>query len=190
MFVFVLDSNKKPLNPTHPARARKLLKMGKAAVLKRYPFTIILKEEIVEPNNQDLRIKIDPGARTTGIAILRNEAVLWGTELTHRGFQIRDALASRRQLRCSRRNRKTRYRQPRFNNRCRQSGWLPPSLISRVNNLCKGKTFLPIHKRQGLPVFPLPTPIIGELGCNFAPMLALFYSYPCRILGAKKYEFS
>lgn len=135
MFVFVLDKSKKPLNPTHPARARKLLKTGKAVVFKRYPFTIILKEEIVEPNNLHLRIKIDPGAKTTGIAILRDEVVLWAAELTHRGFQIRDALTSRRQLRRSRRNRKTRYRQPRFNNRCRQDGWLPPSLISRVNNI-------------------------------------------------------
>ncbi|MFB8792035.1 MAG: RNA-guided endonuclease IscB [Potamolinea sp.] len=135
MFVFVLNSSKKPLNPTSPARARKLLKSEKAAVFKRYPFTIILKEPIVEPNNQELRIKIDPGAKTTGIAILRNEAVLWAAELTHRGFQIRDALTSRRQLRCSRRNRQTRYRAPRFLNRTRSEGWLPPSLISRVNNI-------------------------------------------------------
>ncbi len=135
MFVFVLDSSKNPLNPTHPARARKLLKTGKAAVVKRYPFTIILKEEIVEPSNQELRIKIDPGAKTTGLAILRSGAVLWAAELTHRGFQIRDTLTSRRQLRRYRRNRKTRYRQPRFNNRCRKEGWLPPSLISRVDNI-------------------------------------------------------
>ena len=65
MFVFVLDSSKKQLNPTHPARARKLLKQGKAAVFKRYPFTIILKEEVERANNQELRIKIDPGAKTT-----------------------------------------------------------------------------------------------------------------------------
>jgi len=135
MFVFVLDSSKKPLNPTHPAKARKLLKMGKAAVFKRYPFTIILKEEVVEPNNQELRIKIDPGSRTTGLAILRDEVVLWAAEITHKGFQIRDVLTSRRQLRRSRRNRKTRYRQPRFNNRCRYDGWLSPSLISRVHNI-------------------------------------------------------
>ena len=45
MWVFVLDKNKKPLNPCHSARARKLLKAGKACVLRRYPFTIILKEE-------------------------------------------------------------------------------------------------------------------------------------------------
>lgn len=135
MFVFVLDSSKKQLNPTHPARARKLLKQGKAAVFKKYPFTIILKEEVERANNQELRIKIDPGAKTTGLAVLRNEVVLWAAELTHRGFQIRDALTSRRQSRRSRRNRKTRYRQPRFNNRIRSNEWLPPSLISRVDNI-------------------------------------------------------
>ncbi len=135
MFVFVLDSSKKQLNPTHPARARKLLKQGKAAVFKRYPFTIILKEEVERANNQELRIKIDPGAKTTGLAVLRNEVVLWAAELTHRGFQIRDALTTRRQSRRSRRNRKTRYRQPRFNNRIRSNEWLPPSLISRVDNI-------------------------------------------------------
>lgn len=135
MFVFVLDSSKEALNPTHPARARKLLQSGKASVFKRYPFTIMLKSEVVEPRNQELRVKIDPGARTTGVTILRNETVVWAAELNHRGFQIREALTSRRQLRRSRRNRKTRYRQPRFNNRCRPSGWLPPSLISRVDNI-------------------------------------------------------
>lgn len=135
MFVFVLDSSKKQLNPTHPARARKLLKQGKAAVFKRYPFTIILKEEVERANNQELRIKIDPGAKTTGLAVLRKEVVLWAAELTHRGFQIRDALTSRRQSRRSRRNRKTPYRQPRFNNRVRSNEWLPPSLISRVDNI-------------------------------------------------------
>ena len=38
--VFVLDTNKQPLNPVHPGRARLLLKAGKAAVLKHYPFTL------------------------------------------------------------------------------------------------------------------------------------------------------
>lgn len=92
-------------------------------------------KEVKESENQSLKIKIDPGAKTTGIAILKNEVVLWAAELIHRGFQIRESLTSRRQLRRSRRNRKTRYRQPRFNNRKRNEGWLPPSLISRVDNI-------------------------------------------------------
>src|ERR1700730_17161507 len=68
--VFVLDTNKQPLNPVHPGRARLLLSTGKAAVLKYCPFTIILKEAIETPKREPLRIKLDPGSRTTGIALL------------------------------------------------------------------------------------------------------------------------
>ncbi len=133
--VFLLDTNKRPLNPVHPGQARRLLKAGKAAVYRRYPFTIILKRYIPEPPLPSCQIKIDPGAKTTGIAILQGDKVVWGAELTHRGFAIRDALSSRRILRRGRRNRKTRYRQPRFLNRARRDGWLPPSLVSRVENI-------------------------------------------------------
>jgi 5-methylcytosine-specific restriction endonuclease McrA len=135
--VFVLDTNKQPLNPIHPGRARMLLSQGKAAVFRRYPFTVILKEEVLNPKTEPLRVKIDPGAKTTGLAIVNDNTgeVVWVAELQHRGFQIRDALTSRRQLRRERRNRKTRYRQPRFLNRTRAKGWLPPSLNSRVANI-------------------------------------------------------
>jgi 5-methylcytosine-specific restriction endonuclease McrA len=135
--VFVLDTNKQPLNPIYPRRARMLLSQGKAAVFRRYPFTVILKDEVANPKIESLRVKIDPGAKTTGLALVNDStgAVVWVTELQHRGFQIRDALTSRRQLRRSRRNRKTRYRKPRFLNRTRLKGWLPPSLNSRVSNI-------------------------------------------------------
>ena len=43
-FVFVLDKNKQPLDPTHPAKARKLLKSGRAKVFRRYPFTMIMQD--------------------------------------------------------------------------------------------------------------------------------------------------
>jgi len=66
--VFVLDTNKKPQNPVHPAKARLLLSEEKAAVFRQYPFTIILKEEI-GVNPQALRVKIDPGSKTSGIAV-------------------------------------------------------------------------------------------------------------------------
>jgi len=114
-----------------------LLTQGKAAVFRRYPFTIVLKEEVLNPSLEPLRIKIDPGAKTTGLALVNDSTgeIVWAAELQHRGFQIRDALTSRRQLRRSRRNRKTRYRQPRFLNRTRPQGWLPPSLNSRVANI-------------------------------------------------------
>lgn len=138
MYIFVLDQNRQPLDPCHPARARELLKAGRAAVLRFYPFTIVLKDRTVENSViHPHRVKIDPGSKTTGIAVLQEQTgrVTTAIEVTHRGQVIRDSLLSRRALRRGRRNRKTRYRQPRFLNRARPDGWLPPSLESRVANI-------------------------------------------------------
>ncbi|HEX9132589.1 MAG TPA: RNA-guided endonuclease IscB [Ktedonobacteraceae bacterium] len=135
--VFVVDSKKRPLDPVHPGWARKLLSSGQAAVFRQYPFTIILKREIVNPTVQPLRLKIDPGSKTTGVAIVNDARgeVIWAAELTHRGQAIKQALDERRAVRRSGRQRKTRYRQPRFQNRRRPKGWLPPSLESRMTNV-------------------------------------------------------
>lgn len=146
--VFVLDTDKNPLNPVHPGRARMLLNQGKAAVWKRYPFTIILKETINDPKLEPLRLKIDPGAKHTGFALINDATgeVVWAAELEHRGFAIRDALTSRRGVRRSRRQRHTRYRKPpkhewtRKGNRKptpkhRREDWLAPSLNSRIENI-------------------------------------------------------
>src|SRR5712692_4675020 len=65
-FVFVVDTNKQPLKPVHPGRARLLLKTGKAAVLKHSPFTLVLKTAVEQPQVQHIRVKRDPGSRTTG----------------------------------------------------------------------------------------------------------------------------
>jgi RRXRR protein len=112
------------------------LKQSKAAVYRRYPFTIILKYAVPNPKNQPHQLKIDPGSKTTGLAVVQNNAfVVWGAELTHRGQQIKNDLESRRAIRRNRRNRKTRYRKPRFLNHMRSKGWLPPSLQSRVENV-------------------------------------------------------
>lgn len=135
--VFVLNTLYRPLDPVHPGLARKLLTEGKAAVFRRYPFTIILKKEVEEPVTHPLRLKLDPGSKTTGIAIVHDASgeVVFAAELTHRGPAIRDALESRRGVRRSRRQRKTRYRKPRFDNRRRKQGWLSPSLESRIHNI-------------------------------------------------------
>ncbi|MGK7899581.1 MAG: RNA-guided endonuclease IscB [Xenococcus sp. (in: cyanobacteria)] len=131
-FVFVLDTNKQPLNPCSPGMARSLLKAGKAAVFRQYPFTIILKKVIEKKEIKQCQLKLDPGSKTTGIAILQNNKLIWRAQLSHRGQQIKDDLESRRSLRRGRRGRKTRYRQPRFLNRKRAEGWLAPSLEHRV----------------------------------------------------------
>lgn len=112
--VLVIDTEQRPLDPIHPAQARQLLRNGKAAIYRRFPFTLILKESRPNTPINPLRIKIDPGAKTTGLALVNDTTgeVVWATELQHRGFAIRESLTSRRQLRRSRRNRKTRYRAP------------------------------------------------------------------------------
>ncbi len=136
--VFVIDTNKQPLNPVHPGRARVLLSSGRASVWRRYPFTIILKKEVIHPQVQPLRVKIDPGSKVTGMAVVNDASgeVVFAAEITHRGQIIKKAIDGRRAVRRGRRNRKTRYRQPRFDNRRnKKKGWLPPSLESRIANI-------------------------------------------------------
>ena len=121
------------MTPCHPARARKMLRTGRAAVFRRYPFTIILKEVRLDAVVRPVQIKIDPGSKVTGIALVKENMVVFAAELQHRGAAIRKALSDRRALRRGRRNRKTRYRAPRFDNRTRPAGWIAPSLQHRVD---------------------------------------------------------
>jgi 5-methylcytosine-specific restriction endonuclease McrA len=136
--VLVLDKNRQPLMPCHPARARELLRDRKAAVFRHYPFTIILKGR-EGGAVQDIREKIDPGSKVTGIALVatfsrRGPTVIWAGELTHRGHAIRHALEQRRAHRRFRRS-KLRYRAPRFLNRTKPAKWLGPSLQHRVDTV-------------------------------------------------------
>lgn len=136
--VLVLDTHRKPLMPCYPARARKLLNSGRASVFRRYPFTIILHDRTVEESQlQDMEIKIDQGSKTTGVAlVVHGEAssVAFAAHIQHR-TDIKSNLDSRRAVRRSRRHRKTRYRQARFLNRTKPKGWLPPSLLSKAENI-------------------------------------------------------
>jgi 5-methylcytosine-specific restriction endonuclease McrA len=136
--VFVLDQNQNQLMPCHPARARELLGSAKARVFRLKPFTIILTDRI-DGDTQAIELKVDPGSKQTGIALVgdfkRGKRAIFAVNLEHRGQNIKEALESRRAIRRSRRNRKTRYRKPRFDNRTRPKGWLPPSLMSRVANV-------------------------------------------------------
>jgi 5-methylcytosine-specific restriction endonuclease McrA len=136
--VFVLARDGQPIMPCHPARARKLLRSGRARVHRRFPFTI----RLIDVNGADIqpvRIKIDPGAKTTGIAIVREENgkqhVLHLAEIEHRGATVKKHLTQRAQFRRRRRSANLRYRKPRFENRPRSNGWLPPSLRCRVDNV-------------------------------------------------------
>jgi 5-methylcytosine-specific restriction endonuclease McrA len=139
--VFVRASNGTPLMPCHAARARQLLRSGRARVHKLYPFAIRLTDR-KGGDTQPVVLKVDPGATTTGLALNRQElnnisrqTVLHLAELTHRGTKIRASLVQRRGYRRRRRSANLRHRAPRFDNRTRPEGWLPPSLQSRVDNI-------------------------------------------------------
>jgi 5-methylcytosine-specific restriction endonuclease McrA len=150
MAVFVLDRRKKPLMPCSEKRARLLLERGRARVHRLVPFTIrLIDREQEDCALQPVRLKLDPGSKTTGVALVRESEeidpdtgevkrgahVLFLAELAHRGHLIRDALRQRAAFRRRRRGANLRYRQPRFNNRTRRDGWLPPSQQHRVDTI-------------------------------------------------------
>lgn len=150
MAVWVLDKHKKPLMPCSEKRARLLLERGRAVVHRLVPFVIRLKDRVAEASGlQPLRLTLDPGSKTTGMALVREtetvtpeageirkeRAVLSLLELFHRGQQIRKTLKQRSSYRRRRRGKNLRYRAPRFHNRRRVEGWLPPSLQHRVDTV-------------------------------------------------------
>ncbi|MFZ3493824.1 RNA-guided endonuclease IscB [Streptomyces sp. 5.8] len=145
--VFVLDKHGTPLQPTGPARARKLLKQGRAVVARHTPFVIRLKDRTVCASQVDgVELGIDPGSKHTGIAVFTakdgERRGLYAVELTHRGSAIRDKLTARAAYRRGRRTRNLRYRAPRFSNRTRPKVWLAPSLRHRVDTTMSWTTRL------------------------------------------------
>lgn len=135
MSVLVLDKKKQALMPCSEKRARLLLSRGLAVVHRIYPFTIRLKQR-VGGDVQTVQVKLDPGSKTTGVAlvVLLKDRIkaLHLFHLHHRGQAIKDALESRRSMRRRRRNQLW-YRPARFDNRVKPDGWLPPSLQHRVD---------------------------------------------------------
>ncbi|WP_429289892.1 RNA-guided endonuclease IscB [Paraburkholderia sp. CI3] len=124
--------------PCSEKRARLLLARARARVHRAMPFVIRLVDRKVDACSfQPLRIKLDPGSKVTGIALVREAehcvAVLNLFELVHRGRQISEALTARRAFRRRRRGTNLGYRAPRFLNRRKPKGWLAPSLMHRVH---------------------------------------------------------
>ena len=149
MSVFVLDQRQRPLMPCSQKRARKLLEAGRARVHRLLPFAIRLTDRtLADSAVQPMRLSLDPGSKTTGLALCRVESpvdadtgeitapvmhIAFLMELVHRGQAIKDALHSRAVMRCPRRGRNLRYRAPRFLNRGGdKTGWIAPSLMHRV----------------------------------------------------------
>jgi 5-methylcytosine-specific restriction endonuclease McrA len=144
MSVFVLDKRKNPLMPCSEKRARLLLRKHCAVVHRLIPFTIRLKDRTRQESAvQPTVLKVDPGSKTTGLALARVEAsaesevhhALHLAELVHRGEEVRQRLRKRAGYRRRRRAANLRYRAPRWRHRRRVAGWLPPSLQSRIGNV-------------------------------------------------------
>ena len=131
MLVYVLNKNGKPLMPCTAVKSRILLKQGKAKVVNKEPFTIQLLYGS-SGYKQDITLGVDAGAKHIGLSASTKQKELYSADVELR-TDIVDLISTRRELRRSRRNRKTRYRQARFDNRKKLEGWLAPSIQNRIN---------------------------------------------------------
>lgn len=131
--VLLVDKERNPLNPVSPERAQYLLRTGQAAKLRHQPLVLIMKRPI-KAYTKLYRLKIDPGSRFTGFVITDIDGrIIYAMELEHRGEAIKQELIARAAIRRNRRNRKTGYRQARFDNRSKKPGWLPPCIQHRID---------------------------------------------------------
>lgn len=145
--VYVLNKNGQPLMPTeNHAKVRVLLKQGKANVVNRCQFTIQLMYDTTN-YTQTATLGVDSGSKHIGISATTKDKVLYEADVALRN-DIVGLISTRKELRHSRRNRKTRYRKPRFNNRRRMDGWLAPSVKQKVDShlmmIAKVHKILPI----------------------------------------------
>ena len=147
--VYVISSSGQPLMPTeNHAKVRILLKNKKAKVIKRCPFTIQLAYDSTA-YTQEITLGVDSGSKHIGLSATTKDKVLFESDVELRN-DIVDLLSTRRQNRRTRRNHKTRYRKPRFNNRKRKDGWLAPSVQNKVDShltiIRKVHKILPVSK--------------------------------------------
>lgn len=131
-YVYVLNKHGEPLMPCSPGKARILLKQQKACVVKRTQFTIKLLHGSAG-YKQPVTLGVDAGSKHVGLSASTEKRELYSEEFTPRNDVV-ELLSTRRQNRRSRRNRKTRYRAPRFNNRVhsKHKGWLAPSVEVKI----------------------------------------------------------
>jgi len=145
--LFVLSVTGKPLMPCTSAKARHLLEGGKAHVVKQNPFVIKLNFEC-ENQVQCCSLGIDSGFKNMGFSVITDKKeLISGTLILDQ--KTSERLIEKGMYRRSRR-RRLRYRKPRFSNRKKDVGYLPPSIqrkfdthLTLINTL---KKFLPISK--------------------------------------------
>ena len=144
MLTYVLNKDGQPLMPTERSgKARRLLRDKKAKVIRRCPFTIQLLYEPETAVVQDITLGVDAGSKHIGISATTEDRVLYEADVELRN-DIVELLSTRRESRHARRNRKTRYRAPRFDNRRTPEGWLAPSIRQKVDTHLK--VIADVHK--------------------------------------------
>ncbi len=136
--VYVQNIKGQPIMPTENHRVvRILLSKKKAKVVQKEPFTIRL---LYHTTNyvQPISLGVDAGSKIIGLSATTERKELYAAEVILRN-DIVELLSTRRELRRARRNRKTRYRKPRFNNRvkAKKSGWLAPSVEQKIDTHLK-----------------------------------------------------
>ncbi|WP_305181043.1 RNA-guided endonuclease IscB [Faecalibaculum rodentium] len=143
--VYVLDITGSPLMPTERhGKVRRMLRDGKAKVVKKNPFTIQLKYETTN-YTQPITLGVDSGSKHIGLSASTKKKELYVADVQLR-TDIVDKISSRREARKTRRNRKTRYRKVRFQNRIKSKhkGWLAPSVGQKIQ--CHLKQVEDVHK--------------------------------------------
>ena len=147
--VYIISKSGKPLMPTkNHAKVRVLLKQKNARIVKHIPFTIQLNYDTTE-YIQEITLGVDAGSKTIGLSATTKKDVLFEANVQLRN-DITKLISARVELRRSRRNRKTRYRKARFNNRRRKEGWIAPSIRQKINThlsvIARLHKILPITK--------------------------------------------
>lgn len=143
--VYVLDIDGNPIMPTNRhGKVRHLLKEGKAKVIRKDPFTIQLLYKSTT-YKQEITLGVDAGSKHIGLSASTKKQEVYASDVQLR-VDIVDNISTRRQTRTARRNRKTRYRKARFNNRIKRKhkGWLAPSIQQKID--CHLKQIEDLHK--------------------------------------------
>lgn len=155
----VIAKDGTPLMPcTNPKKVRRLLKDGRAKIIKRAdPFTIQLLYES-EKNTQPIELCEDTGYLKVGLSVKSEKHEYVHEELTLLPNEKEKHMAQKA-VRHQRRNRK-RYRKPRFSNRKKKTKdgekWIAPSLDHKVDaHISRAERYI-----ENMPI----TSIVLEIG--------------------------
>ncbi|HWR24957.1 MAG TPA: RNA-guided endonuclease IscB [Methanosarcina sp.] len=194
MLVFIYNKDGKPLMPCKPSKVRKLLKEGKAKVIRRIPFTIKLLFGS-SGYTQPIIAGMDTGSKVIGVCAMTNGKVLYQSEVYLRE-DVSGKMQQRAMYRRTRRSRKTRYRPARWNNRAnsRREGRLAPSIRSKFDSHFREKKFvesiLPVTKWKvelaSFDIHKITNPEVSGIGYQLGNQMG-FYNVKAYVLARDNY---